>query len=215
MVNPLTSVMFAVQVMKLLKNLREKKMASSHLDLCDNSEAEDGNVEEYNQEEKYTFEEDEEEIIKVEEKNTTHQVKWFLMIKRNRKHKKTDVGVGIFFPFYVLGNLRFCINIKIYQGLPSIVRSTLYKSDRRSRNTSPTLPLRLDLLKIELCHENSFRFIISLSHNFTCWSSHITKFQSLPSLCDSKRLETPEPKSNTPPPLISNPLQKNRFDIGK
>ncbi|CAF2164482.1 unnamed protein product [Brassica rapa] len=58
MVNPLTSVMFAVQVMKLLKNLREKKMASSHLDLCDNSEAEDGNVEEYNQEEKYTFEED-------------------------------------------------------------------------------------------------------------------------------------------------------------
>ncbi|KAF3554984.1 hypothetical protein F2Q69_00012358 [Brassica cretica] len=49
MVNPLTSVMYAVQVMKV---------ASSHLDLCDNSEAGDGDVEEYNQEEKHsTFEE--------------------------------------------------------------------------------------------------------------------------------------------------------------
>ena len=56
--------MYAVQVMKV---------ASSHLDLCDNSEAGDGDVEEYNQEEKHsTFEENahqEEEIIKVEEEH--------------------------------------------------------------------------------------------------------------------------------------------------
>ncbi|KAL0897509.1 hypothetical protein Bca101_081470 [Brassica carinata] len=76
MADPLTALMYAVQVMHLLKNLtektlRERKNASSQIVPCDDSEAEVGDVEKYNQEE----EEDrgvgdvdkEEEIIKVED----------------------------------------------------------------------------------------------------------------------------------------------------
>ncbi|CAD5319664.1 unnamed protein product [Arabidopsis thaliana] len=68
MADPLTALMYAVQVMNLLRNLtdktlRERKIATSNVDPCDNrSEAEDGNVEEYNQEvEMYVLEEVEEE----------------------------------------------------------------------------------------------------------------------------------------------------------
>lgn len=60
--------MYAVQVMNLLRNLtdktlRERKVASSHVNPSDDrSEAEDGDVEEYNQEEDmYVLEEEEEE----------------------------------------------------------------------------------------------------------------------------------------------------------
>ncbi|KAL1204112.1 Rho GTPase-activating protein 5 [Cardamine amara subsp. amara] len=83
MADPLTALMYAVQVMNLLKNLtdktlRERKIASSQVGPCDNSsEGEDGDVEEYNQEEMYTLEEEDEdddlnkedEIIKVEEES--------------------------------------------------------------------------------------------------------------------------------------------------
>lgn len=87
MADPLTALMYAVQVMNLLKNLtdktlRERKIATSLVDPSDNStEPSDGDVEEYNQEEMYTFEEEEEnevdvdhvdkedEIVKVEEES--------------------------------------------------------------------------------------------------------------------------------------------------
>ncbi|XP_010510775.1 PREDICTED: rho GTPase-activating protein 5-like [Camelina sativa] len=75
MADPLTALMYAVQVMNLLrilidKTLRERKIASSHVDPCDNiSEAQDGDVEEYNQEEEmYIFEEDEDEDIDEKDK---------------------------------------------------------------------------------------------------------------------------------------------------
>lgn len=69
MADPLTALMYAVQVMNLLKNLtdktlRERKIASSQVDLSHNSsEAEDGDVEEYNQEERYDFDEAEDEDV--------------------------------------------------------------------------------------------------------------------------------------------------------
>ncbi|XP_019083607.1 PREDICTED: rho GTPase-activating protein 5-like [Camelina sativa] len=76
MADPLTALMYAVQVMNLLKNLidktlRERKIASSHVDPCDNrSEAEDGDVEEYNQEEEmYNSEEDEDEDADEKDKD--------------------------------------------------------------------------------------------------------------------------------------------------
>ncbi|EOA28536.1 hypothetical protein CARUB_v10024753mg [Capsella rubella] len=68
MADPLTALMYAVQVMNLLKNLtdktlRERKIATSHIDSFENrTEDEDGDAEEYNQEEEmYIFEEDEDE----------------------------------------------------------------------------------------------------------------------------------------------------------
>lgn len=70
MADPLTALMYAVQVMNLLRNLtdktlRERKIASSHVNPCGNrSEAEDSDVEEYNQEEEmYVFEEEEDEDV--------------------------------------------------------------------------------------------------------------------------------------------------------
>lgn len=76
MADPLTALMYAVQVMHLLKylterTLRERKIASSQIDPCDDSEAEVGHVEEYNQEEEEDKGVDnvnkEDEIIKVED----------------------------------------------------------------------------------------------------------------------------------------------------
>lgn len=68
MADPLTALMYAVQVMNLLRNLtdktlRERKVASSHVNPSDDrSEAEDDDVGEYNQEEEmYVLEEEEEE----------------------------------------------------------------------------------------------------------------------------------------------------------
>ncbi|XP_019093406.1 PREDICTED: rho GTPase-activating protein 5-like [Camelina sativa] len=69
MADPLTALMYAVQVMNLLRNLidktlRERKIASSHVDPCDNiSEAEDNQ-----QEEMYIFEEEEDEDIDEKDK---------------------------------------------------------------------------------------------------------------------------------------------------
>lgn len=56
MADPLTALMYAVQVMHLLKNLtektlRERKIVSSQIVPCDDSEAEVGDAEEFNQEE--------------------------------------------------------------------------------------------------------------------------------------------------------------------
>ncbi|CAH8263884.1 unnamed protein product [Arabidopsis lyrata] len=69
MADPLTALMYAVQVMNLLRNLtdktlRERKVASSHVNPSDDrSEAEDDDVGEYNQEEEmYVLEEEGEDV---------------------------------------------------------------------------------------------------------------------------------------------------------
>ena len=77
MADPLTALMYAVQVMHLLKNLtektlRERKNASSQIVPCDDSEVKVSDVvEEYNQEEEDDKGVDdvnkEEEIIKMED----------------------------------------------------------------------------------------------------------------------------------------------------
>lgn len=69
MADPLTALMYAVQVMHLLKyltekTLRERKIASSQIGPCDDSEAEVGHVEEYKGVDNVNKED---EIIKVED----------------------------------------------------------------------------------------------------------------------------------------------------
>lgn len=110
MADPLKALMYAVQVMNLLKNLtdktlRERKIASPKVESSDNSsEAEDGDAEEYNQEERYTKEEEEEdenvddvnkeeEIVKAGITLLGDEHKLSSELDTN-EHMKTDVGAG-------------------------------------------------------------------------------------------------------------------------
>ncbi|CAH8361250.1 unnamed protein product [Eruca vesicaria subsp. sativa] len=104
MADPLTALMYSVQVMHLLKNLidktlRERKVASSQMDPCGDSEGEVGDVEEYNQEEEEDdkgvddVNKEEEIMVKVEDEvKPSNDLNFDKEKKQETGNMKTDVG---------------------------------------------------------------------------------------------------------------------------